>query len=192
VELYLDPAVLPAVGAQAAHRWLEPEWRVRSDPLLTQLLRSLAAELSRPESDDPLFGDLAVALFAAQLERTLGASVPSRASHRGGLAPFALRRVREYVAAHLAGRVRLHQLADIAGLSQFHFARAFRASMGVSPHAYVLRCRIGEAKRLLSSTSLPIADIARRTGFSGTGQLSTRFRAVTGVTPSAFRSLAGR
>jgi AraC family transcriptional regulator len=186
----LDPEGLPALESQASRTSLEPDWRVLRDPLLTQLLRTLAGELSRPESEDVLFGDLAVALFAAQLERTVGVATPPRALHRGGLSPFALRRVREYVAAHLADRVRLQQLACIAGLSQFHFARAFRASMGVAPHTYVLRCRIGEAKRLLSCTNLPIADVARRTGFSGTGQLSTRFRTATGVTPSMFRSLA--
>jgi AraC family transcriptional regulator len=190
VELYLDPGVLHELGAQAANLWLEPHWRVLRDPLLGELLRSIAGELNRPESDEDLFGDLAVALFAARLERALGVAEPSRSLHRGGLAPFALRRVREYVDAHLADRVRLQHLAALAGLSQFHFARAFKASLGVSPHAYVLRCRIGEAKRLLTGSNLPIADVARRVGFSSVGQLSTRFRAITGVTPSRFRSLA--
>jgi AraC family transcriptional regulator len=192
LELYLDPAVLHDLGASAEKLWLEPHWRVLKDPLLGELLRNIAGELQRPESDQDLFGDLAAALFAAQLERTLGVAAPSRDVHRGGLAPFALRRVREYVAGHLACRIRLQQLATLAGLSQFHFARAFKASLGVSPHVYVLRCRIGEAKRLLSGSNLPIAEIARLTGFSGAGQLSTRFGAMTGVTPSRFRALARR
>jgi AraC-like DNA-binding protein len=190
VELYLDPGGLHELGARAATLWLEPHWQVLRDPLLAELLRAIAGELHRPESDQELFGDLAVALFAAKLERALGVPEPSRSSRRGGLAPFALRRVREYVAAHLADRIRLGQLAALAGLSQFHFARAFKASIGVSPHTYVLRCRIGEAKRLLCHSNLPIVEIARRTGFSSAGQLSTRFRAVTGITPSRFRSLA--
>jgi AraC family transcriptional regulator len=94
------------------------------------------------------------------------------------------------VAAHLAKTLRLGQLAAVAGLSPFHFARAFKLSTGLSPHAYVVRCRIEEAKRLLITSSLPIAEIARRTGFRGTGQLSTRFRASTGSAPSAFRRFA--
>jgi AraC family transcriptional regulator len=190
IELYLDPGVLHEFGAQAANLWFEPNWRVLRDPLLGELLRTIAGELDRPESDEDLFGDLAVALFAAKLERALGVGHASPSLHRGGLAPFALRRVREYVAAHLADRVRLQQLAAVAGLSQFHFARAFKASVGVSPHAYVLRCRIGEAKRLLSGSNLPVAEVARRVGFSSVGQLSTRFRGYVGVTPSRFRSLA--
>jgi AraC family transcriptional regulator len=190
VELYFDPAVLHELGAQASHLSFEPHWRVHRDPLLGELLRTIAGELDRPDCDQDLFGDLAVALFAAQLERTLGVREPSRGLPRGGLAPFALRRVREYVAAHLRDRIRLQHLAAVAGLSQFHFARAFKASFGVSPHTYVLRCRIGEVKRLLLGSHLPIAEIARRTGFNGAGQLSTRFRAFTGVTPTRFRSLA--
>lgn len=190
VELYVDPALLQELGGNSSRRWLEPSWRVLADPLLSELLRSIARELRRPAGELDLFGDLAVALFTAQLERAHGVSEPSHGLHRGGLAPFALRCVREYVSAHLAGNIRLQQLAALTGLSQFHFARAFKSSLGVSPHAYVLRCRIGEAKRLLAGSNLPIAEIARRTGFSGTSQLSTRFRALTGVTPSRFRALA--
>jgi AraC family transcriptional regulator len=109
---------------------------------------------------------------------------------RGGLSPFALRRVREYVAAHLGSPIPLEKLSLVAELSPFHFSRAFKASTGRSPHAYVLDCRIAEAKRLLSASGLSIAEVARRTGFRSTGQLSTRFRAWTGTTPSAFRSLS--
>jgi AraC family transcriptional regulator len=86
----------------------------------------------------------------------------------------------------------LQRLAALAGLSPFHFSRAFKASTGLSPHAYVLHCRVAEAKRLLSHTSLAVADIALRTGFSSPGQLSARFRAATGTTPSAFRGLTRR
>jgi AraC-like DNA-binding protein len=53
-----------------------------------------------------------------------------------------------------------------------------------------LHCRISESKRLLSGSNLTISDIARRTGFGGTAQLSTRFRASTGTTPTAFRLLS--
>ena len=190
VELYVDPAGLHAEGVAQVQRWLEPGFRALRDPLLGELLRSLAGELSRPESGDELFGDLAVALFAARLERAHGVAGPHSSVRRGGLAPFALKRVREYVAAHLGRRIRLEQLAALAGLSQFHFSRAFKASLGLSPHAYVLRCRIDEAKRQLSRSSLSVSEIARRTGFSDTSQLSTRFRAFTGVTPSRFRSLS--
>jgi AraC family transcriptional regulator len=190
LELYVDPAGLREKSVHGGAVSIEPEWRVLRDPLLTELLGGIARELDRPESDLELFGDLATELFALQLERAHGVSRAPARARRGGLPPFVLQSVREYVAAHLASAIRLSRLASLAGLSPFHFARAFKASIGLSPHAYVLHCRITEAKRLLSRTTLSIADIARRTGFSSSGQLSSRFRASTGTTPSAFRGLA--
>jgi AraC family transcriptional regulator len=190
VELYIDPVVLGAEDGPGALVSLEPDWRVLRDPLLTQLLRGIAQELDRPASDQDLFGDLATTLFGLQLARTHGVSGgATRRPRRGGLTPFVLQRVREYVAAHLDSAIRLQRLAALAGLSPYHFSRAFKVSTGLSPHAYLLHCRLAEAKRLLSHSNAAVADIARRTGFSSTGQLSSRFRAAIGTTPTAFRSL---
>jgi AraC family transcriptional regulator len=190
IDLYIDPAALRIEHAARSPLQLEPEWRVLRDPLLTQLLLEVAGALDEPQSAEDVFGDLATTLFALQLGRKHGVASPASALRRAGLSPFALRRVREHVASRLASAIRLEQLASLAGLSPFHFSRAFKASTGLSPHAYVLRCRIDEAKRLLAGSNLPVAEIARRTGFSGAGQLSTRFRACTGSTPTAFRRLA--
>lgn len=190
LDLYLDPASQPAEGEHALARSLEPTWCVLRDPLLTELLGSVGRELAQPGSSEELFGDLATTLFALQLERAHGVNVASSGPRRSGLSPFVLKRVREYVASHLAGTIRLQQLAALAGLSPFHFSRAFKASTGLSPHAYVLHCRITEAKRLLSGSNLTVSDVARRIGFGGAGQLSRRFRAFTGTTPTAFRLLS--
>jgi AraC family transcriptional regulator len=192
LDLYIDPGALPAESGRAAARLVEPTWRVLRDPLLTELLGSVGRELDRSASSEELFGDLATTLFAVQLERAHGVRGASPGLRRSGLSPFVLKRIREYVASHLAGTIRLEQLAALAGLSPFHFSRAFKASTGLSPHAYVLHCRISESKRLLSGSNLTISDVARRTGFSGTGQLSRRFRAFTGTTPTAFRLLSHR
>jgi AraC family transcriptional regulator len=189
IELYLDPTALSVLGARSPTLSLSPEWGVLRDPLLTELLRALGKEIEQPASAEDLFGDLATALLAVQLERAHGVREVQPRPLGGGLAPLALKRVREYVAAHLARGIRLQQLASVAGLSPYHFARAFKTSTGMSPNAFVLHCRIAEAKRLLSGSSLPIGEIARRTGFNGSGQLSTRFRAMTGTTPSAYRHL---
>jgi AraC family transcriptional regulator len=193
IDLYIDPTGLQAKGGPRSGTSLEPAWRVLRDPLITQLVDSITRELDGPESGQELFGDLATMLLGVQLERAHGVSgSASHVARRGGLTPFVLQRVREYVSAHLAGAIRLQRLAALAGLSPFHFSRAFKVSTGMAPHAYVLHCRIVEAKRLLSCTTLAVADIARRTGFSSPGQLSERFRASTGTTPSAFRGLARR
>ncbi len=189
-DLYLDPASLLAQSGRASARSVEPTWRVLRDPLLTELLGSVGRGLDQADSSEELFGDLATTLFTLQLTRAHGVSAAASEPRRSGLSPYVLRRVREYVASRLADTIRLHQLAALAGLSPFHFARAFKVSTGLSPHAYVSHCRISESKRLLARSNLTISEVARRTGFSGTGQLSRRFRAFTGTTPTAFRLLS--
>lgn len=190
LDLYLDPASLAAKTGCAPALSVEPTWRVLRDPLLSELLGSVGRGLEQPASSEELFGDLATTLFALQLERAHGVSGALPGPRRSGLTPFVFKRVQEYVASHLAGTIRLQQLAALAGLSPFHFSRAFKVSTGLSPHAYVLHCRISESKRLLSGSNLTISDVARRVGFSGTGQLSRRFRDFTGTTPTAFRLLS--
>ncbi len=192
LEVYVEPTVLLRDNAIADPLSLAPQWRVLRDPLLSQLMREIRQGLDRHESTEQVFGDLATTLLAVQLDRAHGVRGSAPSHRRGGLPPLALERVREYVASRLGRRIRLQQLAALAGLSSFHFSRAFKTSTGLSPSSYVLHCRIAEAKRLLAGSSLPITQIAFMTGFTDTSQLSTRFRACTGTTPSAFRRLSRR
>lgn len=106
---------------------------------------------------------------------------------RGGLPPRVLRRVEEYVDAHLGEDLELEQLALTAGMSLYHFARAFKASAGVPPHQFVLQRRIKLARDLLTSTDRPIADIALTAGFSDQSHLARHFRQSLAVSPGAFR-----
>ena len=113
------------------------------------------------------------------------ASIPVLA--RGGLPPRALRRVRDYVMAHLAESISVEALAAIVGLSRFHFARAFKQSEGVTPHRFLLQCRVRRAQELLAATELPLAQIALAAGFSDQSHCSRRFRELVGLTPSKYR-----
>ncbi|HEY8550394.1 MAG TPA: AraC family transcriptional regulator, partial [Vicinamibacterales bacterium] len=106
---------------------------------------------------------------------------------RGGLAPAALRRVQLFVEANLGRPIRLADLAARAGLSPYHFARAFRTSTGTTPRAYVEARRVERAKQLLKEGELPIAAIAVETGFGTQSRFTTIFRRLTGFTPAAYR-----
>jgi transcriptional regulator of acetoin/glycerol metabolism len=106
---------------------------------------------------------------------------------RGGLPPGAMRRVREHVEVHLSESMDLAELAAIAGLSLFHFARAFKQSAGVTPHHYLVRRRIERAQEMLARSELPLSEIALATGFSDQSHLARHFRQMLGMTPGQFR-----
>jgi AraC-like DNA-binding protein len=117
---------------------------------------------------------------------TLPKLPPARQAH-GGLSAGTMRRVREYVEAHLGESTDLKMLAAVAGLSVNHFAREFKQSAGVTPHNYLTQKRIERAQEMLAQTDLSLSQIAYATGFSDQGHLARHFRRMLGTTPGAFR-----
>lgn len=112
---------------------------------------------------------------------------------RGGLAPAQLRRVKDYIEAHLDQPLPLRVLAGEACLSEYHFARMFRQSEGLPPHQYVLARRLLRAEQLLRHSALPLTEVALACGFSSASHLTHRFRQSRGLAPSALRDgAAGR
>ncbi|APG18195.1 AraC family transcriptional regulator [Kosakonia radicincitans] len=110
----------------------------------------------------------------------------------GGLAPVALRNVLDYIEAHLAHPLLLSDLAAQVALSEYHFARMFRQSMGVAPHQFVMQRRMVRANDLLLNSTLPLTDIALACGFSSASHFSNRFKAAKGLTPSQLRAARQR
>jgi AraC-like DNA-binding protein len=110
---------------------------------------------------------------------------------KGGLSPHRLRRVLELIASSLEAPdgmpVSLAQLAGAAELSPFHFARAFRETVGFSPYEYVLRKRLERAREMLAKTSVSVGDIGRQAGFRSHAHFSSQFRHQMGVSPGSFR-----
>jgi AraC family transcriptional regulator len=108
-------------------------------------------------------------------------------SWRGGLAPAVRRRVAEWIDAHLAEPISVGDLAAQAALSEHHFARMFRVSFGVAPHAWVLSRRLAHAKGLLRTT-LSLEQVAQACGLASASHLVRRFRTLTGLTPGQYRN----
>lgn len=104
-----------------------------------------------------------------------------------GLTPQKLRKVIGYISENLAQSIIISELAEKIDLSQRHFQRAFKKSTGKTPHQYIVEQRVGRAKHLLLSTTLPLSEIALRCGFSNQSHLTAHFRLITGTTPRRFR-----
>jgi AraC-like DNA-binding protein/PAS domain-containing protein len=107
--------------------------------------------------------------------------------NRGGLSPTRTHRICEYINSNLDQNMSLEALAEMAGLSIHHFARAFKQTVGMPPHCYVLQRRIELAQKMLRNTALPLSEIALSAGFSDQSHLARHFRRVTGVSPSVVR-----
>ncbi len=113
---------------------------------------------------------------------------PSKAPRtQGGLPPATLRRIHEYIDSHLDRNIDLESLAATAELSLYHFARTFKQSEGTTPHEFGLERRLARARELLTTTDLPLSEIALEVGFADQSHLARRFRQMTGVPPGQFR-----
>ncbi|MGK8520731.1 helix-turn-helix domain-containing protein [Nocardia asteroides] len=109
-----------------------------------------------------------------------------------GLPPLALlphlRRARDLADRHYADPLNLDELAAAAGVSKYHFLRAFAAVYGRTPAAYLAERRIERAQDLLRATNLTVTEVCMLVGYSSLGSFSSKFRQLVGVTPSAYQS----
>lgn len=119
-----------------------------------------------------------------RLEPTTSASTRSL---RGGLPAWQQKRVAEFIEEHLAEEISLTALAELADLSLYHFARAFKQSFGVPPHHYHMARRMDRARSLLQSPALSVTQVGIRIGFRETSSFTRAFRKFTGLTPTGFR-----
>lgn len=153
------------------------------DPALARLLYT--AKAVGPEAETGILREVVARLLRIWSVRaaTRGPAPP----RHGGLAPAALRRVKDRVEAGLDRPLTLETLAAEAGLSPFHFAREFKRAVGRAPYQYVLDRRVARAVALLARPELSVAEVAEAAGFTHASHLARWMRGATGVSPSRFR-----
>jgi AraC family transcriptional regulator len=105
----------------------------------------------------------------------------------GGLPPRVLRRLRDYIDANIDQRISVEALARLANLSVCYFVRAFKQSVGVTPHDYLIRKRVERTMELLSGTDLSLSEIALAAGFADQSHCARRFREHVGMSPRDYR-----
>jgi AraC family transcriptional regulator len=166
----------PQIGFQSKH--------------IRHIAMSLLGELNEANVVGRLYADSLAIGLAMQLIRRYSSLRDVQIGH-GGMAPHRLRKAIGLIDHHLTveeeGRVALRSVAKDVGMSYFHFSRAFKRSMGMTPTNYIAERRIERAKKLMQETDLPIAQIALRSGFSSQSHFTTSFRRLAGVTPRCFR-----
>ncbi|HKD98588.1 MAG TPA: AraC family transcriptional regulator [Micromonosporaceae bacterium] len=98
-----------------------------------------------------------------------------------------LRRAHDHVDRHYQAALNLDELASVAGVSKYHFARCFEATYGETPIRYLTRRRIERAQDLLRGANLTVTEICMMVGFASLGSFSARFTALVGESPTAYR-----
>src|SRR5215510_6192995 len=127
-------------------------------------------------------------LLARRLLVTYCGSELAEATVNGSkLSETAIQMVCDYIEANLCSQISLSDLAALVYLSPFHFARCFKATIGLAPHQYVIARRMELAKRLLLTTTLNVAEIAWTIGYENTGHFRRLFTMHIGVTPGEIR-----
>ncbi|GAB3522159.1 AraC family transcriptional regulator [Photobacterium alginatilyticum] len=157
------------------------------DPFVNQLIRETIVKLNWESSTDKLMVSHTQQILLLHLLRQYCHNSPRQALSTGGLSSVNQRRVIDFIEANLSTQFTLSDLAALAHLSDFHFARMFKTSFGCTPHQYVLSRRIELAKQLLSSPAKSLVEVALLCGFSSQQHLSQQFKKRVGITPAAFR-----
>jgi AraC family transcriptional regulator len=157
------------------------------DPTVCSLAGAMLPALSHPDQASQLFVDHVLLAAGFHVAQAYGGMRPLSRPVRGGLAPWQVRRAEEILCANLDGRVPLQEVARECRLSVSHFSRAFRRSMGVAPHNWLLTRRVELAKEKLRDDRSTLPDVALACGFADQSHLTRVFTRMVGVSPGAWR-----
>jgi|SRR5579859_632282 len=124
-------------------------------------------------------------MLRVELERR--SSATARDTNSGKLAAWQLSRVRSYIDEHLSERISVKDLSAVARRSTAHFCRAFKCTIGETPHSYITRRRVDRAQRMMLTSDHPLSEIALQCGFSDQAHFCHRFRCARGQSPAAWR-----
>lgn len=187
--IYLDPNLEDLQDSRLSE--LPPSLYFESDFLKETMLKIRGALLGTFIDERSYLESLGCSILY-ELRHALQYDGQKREPLRGGLTPRQLSRVEQYIAGNISKEVSLMELANLAGLSRFHFIRAFKKSTGLAPYQFVIAKRVESAKQLLSKGQLSISEVTTAVGFNNSLQLNRAFRRLVGIAPIAYRRNNGR
>jgi AraC family transcriptional regulator len=193
LHIYLEPGLVARVAAEAFDldpaRTIVPPLDGLDLPHLRAAMWAVDAELTAGGAGGPLAAESLANLLAVHLIRHVLAPRRPARGRDGALPRGRLRAVVAYIEEHLDASPTLEQMAAVAHLNPYHFARQFKCATGLPPHQYVLARRVERAKQLLQGgDDLSLAQVAARAGFSDQSQFCHHFKRLAGVTPGRFRT----
>ena len=193
LHIFLDAGLVARVAVEAFDldraRLTVPPLDGLHLPHLRAAMAAVDAELTADSAGGPLASESLANVLAVHLLRHVVA--PCQPTHRrdAALSRAKLRAVIEYVEEHLDAGLTVQQMAAVAHLSAYHFARQFKVATGQPPHHYVIARRVERAQQLLrQDRDLSLVEIAACVGFSDQSHFSHHFKRVIGVTPGQFRT----
>jgi AraC family transcriptional regulator len=159
------------------------------DEVIDQIVLSILSEMANETAAGRMYVETASLTLAARIIHgycdsgscTLTAPASRHLDH------VRLRRVLDYISAHVADEITVEELARVACLSTFHFARMFNLAIGVPPHRYVSRMRLENAMAEIAAGRVPLAHIALNARFSSQASFTRAFHRATGMTPAEYR-----
>lgn len=192
LQLYLSRPTMERIAAEVGKMTANDllERTGHPDPAISRLLTMATDTLDGGATLDTLFRQQLTELIATRLLAAHTGTPTNYQPSSGGLSPTALRRAMERLRSENDTDVSLAALASDAGISRFHFCRAFKESTGLSPHAWLRQHRLEQAKAMLCDRSIPIVFIAAELGYGSQTAFAAAFRRLTGETPTDWRRRA--
>ena len=195
LHIYLEPGLVARVASEAFDldpaRLTVPPLDGLNLPAFRSVMKAVDTELTAGGAEGRLATESLANLLAVHLIRHVLAPRRPAAGPDGVLSRRRLSAVVEYIEEHLDASPTLEQMAAVARLSPYHFARQFKAATGLPPHEYVITRRVERAKQLLQGgADVSLAEVAAKAGFSDQSQFSRHFKRLLGFTPGQFRMSA--
>jgi len=157
------------------------------DPFIEHTIRNMLSEFELGNPGGRIYAESMATSLALHMALRYASTKVSPDTAGRGLPTRVLRVVVEYIEAHLPENISLRVLADVAGLSTFHFARLFRASTGLSPHRFIVQNRVDRARDMLRHNNRSIAEVALAVGFCDQSHFAMHFKRRCGKTPRAYQ-----
>jgi len=185
---YLNVIFPPELIAELAEDFrittIDPQFGC-ADPFLAALLEQIFNIVRRGDAS-PLYQQAAPRFLLATLLQNVHSAPARRAS--GGLPPWQLRRIQDYIQDRLAEEISLSELAAVADLSPYHFCRAFKQSTGLPPHAWLTERRVERAQELMAAhPKMGLTEIALCVGYQSQSAFGIAFKRITGLAPGQWR-----